>query len=333
MVSIEDVEKVLAEKGALIDEELEKFLPRKEGDNLYEAVWYHMGTGGKRIRPALAIMACEALGGDSKKAVPFAAACEVLHNWLLIHDDIEDGDEVRRNQPTVWKKYGIAHAINVGDLMSQKVFQLILDSKSAGVDDSTIIRLLYVMAETVIKTAEGQAMDISMRSDDKPTEKEYMDMAIGKTAYYLTVPIIGGALLGGAGKKEVERIMEFGRYAGPAFQIADDILDLTEGKGRGETGRDIKEGKRSIIAIHCLSRCIPAEKRAIIEILDKPPMETTKDDMAFVKAMFERYHSIEYSRKKAEELMAKAKKSIKPLPEGLRGVLDMLADYLINRKK
>ncbi len=332
MVSINDVEQSIADKGKLIDKELEKFLPRKKGDSLYEAVWYHMGTGGKRIRPALAIMACEAMGGDGKKAAPFAAACELLHNWLLIHDDIEDGDEVRRNQPTVWKKYGIPHAINVGDLMSQKVFQIILDSKAAGVNEKTTVQLLNLMVETAVKTAEGQAMDIGMRGKE-PSEKDYMEMVVGKTAYYLMAPIIGGALIGGAGKKEIERIIDFGKHAGPAFQIADDILDLTEGKGRGETGRDIKEGKRSIMAVHCLSHCTPGEKRAITEILDKKPDETSSDDVKFVKAMFERYRSIEYSRKLAEGFMAKARNAIRPLPDDLRDLLEMFADYLINRKK
>jgi len=111
------------------------------------------------------------------------------------------------------------------------------------------------------------------------------------------------------------------------------VLDLTEGKGRGEIGRDIKEGKRSIMAIHCLSRCTPGEKRSILEILDKRPEDTTADDVRFVKAMFERYRSVEYSSKKAEELMAKAKHAIKPLPDDLRGLLEMFADYLISRKR
>ncbi len=258
--------------------------------------------------------------------------CELMHNWLLVHDDIEDGDEVRRNQPTVWKKYGVPHAINVGDLMSQKVFQIILDSKAAGVDDKTTMQLLNIMAETAVKTAEGQAMDIGMRGKE-PSEKDYMEMVTGKTAYYFMAPIIGGAMIGGAAKKDIERIIDFGKHAGPAFQIADDILDLTEGKGRGETGRDIKEGKRSIMAIHCLSRCTPGEKRAITEILNKKPEDTTKEDVQFVKAMFERYRSIEYSRKKAEELTDKARHAIKPLPDDLRGLLEMFADYLISRKK
>src|SRR3989344_6138044 len=180
------IEKILAEKGHLIDKELQKAFPKKGIKNLYDAVWYHFGSGGKRIRPVLAVATCEALGGNSKKIVPFAAACEVLHNWLLIHDDIEDGDKVRRDKPSVWVKYGMPHAINVGDLMAQKVYELIL---SSDLNEKTTFRLLKAMADTAVKTAEGQAMDINLRGNDSPTEKEYMEMVRGKTAYYFTVPI------------------------------------------------------------------------------------------------------------------------------------------------
>jgi geranylgeranyl pyrophosphate synthase len=332
MVSISDVEAVLKEKGRLIDKELEKVLPRRQGDNLYEAVWYHIGTGGKRIRPALALMACESLGGEWKRALPLAAACELLHNWLLVHDDIEDGDEMRRDQPTVWKKYGVPHAINVGDLMAHKVFELITGAKD--IEEKTRLQLVRMMVETTVRTAEGQAADMNLSRSRSPSEKEYMEMAMMKTGHYMTAPIVGGALIGGAGKKELERILEFGRHAGPAFQIADDILDLTQGKGRGgETARDIKEGKRTIMVVHCLDKCTPGERKAILEILDRPKPEKTREDINFVLAMLERYRSVEYARSKAEELMEKAKKAAKPLPDDLRGLLEMFADYMINRKK
>jgi len=101
-----DIEKLLIDRGKLIDKEIESVFPKKGIDNLYDGIWYHLNTGGKKIRPVLAIITCEALGGKSKMVLPFAAACEVLHNWLLVHDDIEDGDRIRRDKPTVWAKYG-----------------------------------------------------------------------------------------------------------------------------------------------------------------------------------------------------------------------------------
>ena len=129
-----DIEKLSAEKAGLIDRELGRVLSGKI-PNLHDAISYHMGTGGKRLRPLLAILTYEALGGDKTKGsaegvnrvLPFAAACELLHNWFLVHDDIEDGDTTRRDRPAAWVKYGLAHGINVGDYMAQKVFELIIN--------------------------------------------------------------------------------------------------------------------------------------------------------------------------------------------------------------
>jgi geranylgeranyl pyrophosphate synthase len=327
-----DIEKVLKEKGRLIEDELEKVFSGKDIPNLYDAIQYHMGTGGKRLRPVLAIVTCEALGGDSKKVIPFAAACELLHNWLLIHDDIEDGDRIRRNKPALWVKYGLAHGVNAGDLMSQKVYELILDSRNYGVDDATTFRLIQAMVDTAVRTAEGQAMDINLRNENNPTEEKYMKMIKGKTAYYLTVPMVGGAIIAGASETVIKKIIKFGEYAGPAFQIADDLLDLTEGKGRGEIGSDIKEGKRSILVTHCISKCGEEEKERLIEILNKPRDETTKEDILWVKSLFEKYGSLEYARKKGEDLIQKAKSVAAELPPEAGNILSFFADFIIKRK-
>lgn len=171
-----DIERMMEEKSHLIDKELEAVLEKDGIKNLNDAAWYHMSTGGKRIRPLLAILTCESLSGSSEKIIPFAAACEILHNWLLIHDDVEDGDRVRRNQPTVWVKYGVPHAVNVGDYLAQKVYELIMRSKGRGVDDETIVKMFNAMITTSLKTAEGQAMDMNLRNDDEPTEEYYLSM-------------------------------------------------------------------------------------------------------------------------------------------------------------
>lgn len=327
-----NIEKMLKEKSKLIDKEIEKVFPEAGLKNLNDAVWYHLSTGGKRIRPILALMVCEALGEDSRKALPFAASCEILHNWLLIHDDIEDGDKIRRNKPTVWVKYGIPHAINVGDYMAQKVFELILRSKNYGVDKKKILQLIDVMALTAVKTAEGQTMDINLRNNNNPTEKEYMNMVINKTGYYLTAPMIGGAIVAD-NEKIIEKIIDFGKCAGPAFQIIDDVLDLTVGKGRLEIGRDIKEGKRSILVVHCLSKCTKNERKKLLSILNKPAEKTIDMDILYAKRLFEKYGSIDYARSKANNLIKKAKSVTKDLPPELRSVLNSFADYLIERKK
>jgi len=334
-----DIERLAREKGHLIDKEIEEVF---SGDvpNLHDAVRYHMDTGGKRLRPLLAILTYEALmSKDARSAssaekdakiLPFAAACEVLHNWFLVHDDIEDGDKVRRDKPAMWVKYGLAHAINAGDYMAQKVYELILNSRKYGVDNEKTMDLLEAMVQTSLRTAEGQAMDINMRSAS-PSEKDYMDMVIGKTAHYLTVPMVGAAIL--AGRKElIPKLVEFGMAIGPAFQIADDVLDLTEGKGRGEIGRDIKEGKKSILVIHCLGKCSETEKRELLVILNKKPEETSGEDVLVAKHLFEKYGSTDYARKKADGLKGQAMETAKSVPE-LNELLVFFADYLVNRKK
>ena len=189
-----DIERLQTEKTHLIDNVINEAMSGSI-PNLHDAIAYHMETGGKKLRPLLAIVTYEALGGDDvKKITPFAAACEVLHSWILVHDDIEDGDRVRRDKPALWVKYGLAHGINVGDYMAHKVLDLILKSKDFGVDGERTFKLLRAMGDTATATAEGQTMDINLRNNNAPTESQYIDMVIGKTAHYLTVPMVGAAI-------------------------------------------------------------------------------------------------------------------------------------------
>jgi geranylgeranyl pyrophosphate synthase len=331
-----NVEKILEEKSRLIDKELENAFPRcmvKEFPNLYDAIWYHLETGGKRLRPVLAIMTCDALEGDTEKIIPFATACEIMHNWFLIHDDIEDGDIVRRNKPAVWAKYGLAYGINAGDYMAHKVFETVLRSRDVGLDDDITFRLVSLIVETALKSSEGQTLDMNMRKQDNPKESDYMEMVAMKTGHYFTIPMIGGAIVAGADDTILNTILEFGKIAGPAFQISDDLLDLSEGKGRKEIGRDIKEGKRSILVIHCLLNCSRDERKELLEILDNPVDQTTDEDVAKVKALFEKYDSIAYATAKAYELVEESKKTARTLPLRLAELLEFFADYLIERKK
>jgi geranylgeranyl pyrophosphate synthase len=327
------IERILKEKGKQIEKEIEKVIPREGIKNLNDVIWYHLGTGGKRIRPVLAILTCESLGGDVRKVLPFASACELLHNWLLIHDDIEDRDEVRRNKPTVWKKFGLDHGINVGDFMSEKVYELILKSEEVRVDKDTIMKLLKETVETSTRTSQGQTMDMNLRKNNNPSESEYFKTIELKTAWYLTMPMIGGAIIANASEDVIDKIKQFGMRIGPAFQITDDLLDLTKGKGRGEIGSDIREGKRTLMVVDCLKKCDQEERERMIEILNKPRSSTSVRDVLWVKSLFEKYGSIEYARKKAKNLAKEAKDIVRDLPEDFKNVLNEFADYLIERKR
>ncbi len=327
-----DIEKLMEEKAHLIDKEFEKILPKNGIQNLHDAAWYQLGTGGKRLRPLLAILSCEALDGDAKKILPFAAACELFHNWVLIHDDIEDGDKVRRNMPALWVRYGLQHGVNVGDYLAHKVFELILHSKDYGSDDNTTFKLISAMTTAALKTAEGQTMDMNLRNSSSPTEEAYMDTVIHKTAHYFTVPMIGAAIV--AEREDlIDSLIEFGMNLGPAFQITDDLLDLTEGKGRNEIGRDIKEGKRSMPVVHCLSKCNDGEKEKLISILSKSPEGTTDEDVLYAKNLFEKCGSMDYATKMAGDFTSKAKSIADAMPPKLRDILHFFADYAVQRRK
>ena len=216
--------------------------------------------------------------------------------------------------------------------MAHKVFELILASKNYGVSDEKTMKLLDAMVKTALRTAEGQTMDISLRGSNAPAEKDYLDMIIGKTAHYLTVPMVGAAVVAD-NEDIIPNLIEFGRALGPAFQITDDILDLTEGKGRNETGRDIKEGKRSILVVHCLKKCDDSEKEKLLRILNKPPEETTDGDVAYAKDLFYKHGSVDYARQMAEEFTSKAKHIADSFPPNLREILYFFADYIIQRRK
>lgn len=329
---LEDVERILKDKGSLIEQEIMKVIPERGIKNLNDAIWYHFNTGGKRLRPVLAIMSCESLDGDVDKVLPFAAACELLHNWLLVHDDIEDGDTIRRNMESVWKKYGLAHGINIGDFMSEKVYELVLRSEELGVDNGTVLRLVSEIVETGVRTAEGQTRDMNLRKNNNPSEGEYMEMIEGKTAHYLMMPIVGGAIVAGRGDDLVDKIKNFGMKIGPAFQITDDMLDLTQSKGRRETGCDIKEGKRTLMVVQCSSKCTPGERKRLFQILNKSREKTNTKDIQTVKGLFMKYGSVKYARKKARSLVEEAKELTKSMPDRLGEILKDFAEYMAERK-
>jgi len=336
----EGFEERLIKLSSEIDEEIERMLSAEEEiPNLHDAIEYALGLDvvdrkrrGKRIRPVLCLMTCESLGCDYRKAMPFAIATEYIHNYTLIHDDIEDGDEMRRNRPSVWMKYGLPHGINVGDYLAAKVYKTILRSRDLGVDEKTTLRLFKLAIETMEHTAEGQALDIGSRAKKDIMVNEYMRIVIKKTSHYLAAPMIGGAIIAGASENILDSISEFGKFIGPMFQIVDDVIDLTEGKGRGEIGSDIKEGKRSFLVAYTASVCTIEEKRRMFEILDKPRDETTSHDINWVISLFNKYGTITYARKYSKELYTSGKNAIKNLPKELKANLNMAAKFMLERK-
>jgi len=340
MKEITNFEEYLDEKSKLVDEEIQRTISTwVDVPNLTEGVLYALGLDvqerkkrGKRLRPALCLLACESLGGDLRKAMPFAIACELLHNFLLVHDDIEDEDVRRRGRESVWVRYGKAHGINIGDYMFAKTYESVLRCGKVDLDKEKVLALVSLITETINHTGEGQALDIGARRRKDLSVEDYLHIVMEKTGHYLSVPIKGGVIIADAPQRILRPIEEFGKCIGPVFQIADDILDLTESKGRGERGSDIKEGKRSFLVVYTASQCSSAEKEKMFEILDKERERTRRKEVDWVIGLFRKYHAIEKGKEKARQLLEAGKNSIKDLPSPLRENLQLAAEFTLERR-
>ncbi len=327
--------------GALIDEELERLIRSEEQIAcLHDGLLYALGldlpdrrSRGKRFRPALCLLTAKALGAPPRKALPFALAIELMHNFALVHDDIEDGDEKRRDRPCVYKAFGIAHGINIGDYLICKMLSALLDAPASGLSASTSLRLLRLMSETLDHTHVGQALDISARGRRDLTLDDYYRLVREKTGFYLSAPMLGGAIVAGAPKRVLDDLARLGQHLGPLFQIQDDLIDLTEAKGRGKLGSDIREGKRSFCVVWAAPRLGARERIRLWTILDKPRERTTDADVAWVVALFERCGALEAARGECERLRADSLNTLGRLPVPLRSRLEIFIHLLANRKK
>ena len=309
-------------------------MPRDGAEFLSEGVWYQFSSGGKRLRPALCLLTCEQLGGEPDRALPFALAAEMLHNFLLIHDDIEDGDTLRRDQKTLWAHLGLSNALNVGDYLIANAYRIILGSP---LEAETIVRLLDIYSLTFERTVEGQALDINQRGLESFSVDDYYRIVQLKTAYYLTFNLVGGAIVAGFHGDVIDQLWELGRHLGPAFQIRDDVIDLTRGKGRGgEIGCDIREGKPSILfafALEQLREC-REDRQNLLEIIRKPREETSAEDVDTVLDLYRQTKSLEFAEAASRELIDKAYGLIDNLPLDSSGktLFRSISQFMVDRQ-
>ena len=324
------IDDALTRYGHRIDAVLREVIPPGGNDSLSEPIWHHLGTGGKRMRPALCLMACEALGGEPERAIPFAAAVELLHNMLLLHDDIEDGDTVRRDQPAVWVKYGLANGVNAGDYLLARAYHCVLRTP---VPDAEKVRLVGVFTDACERTIEGQALDINRRADEGFRMADYMRIVQLKTGHYLAVGMVGGAIIAGATEEVIEGLWRLGEALGPAFQIRDDVIDLTDGKGRsGVLGSDIREGKASFLYAYVCESASAADRNRLVQIMAKERDDTSVSDVEWVMGLYERSGAIDAARVKADEFVAEATGIIAGLPLNDKTIFHELAGYVAHRR-
>jgi len=301
---------------------------------LYQAARHIIDAGGKRLRPYLVLKSCKLVGGREEDALPTAAALELLHTFTLIHDDIIDEDEKRRNLPTVHVEWGMPTAIVTGDLLFAKVYEAITRfTDPRRVSPKRILQVLKSVSEATVTICEGQILDMMFEHKETVSEDQYFRMIQAKTAALFETSATCGGILGGGKKREVERLGKYGYYAGTGFQVIDDVLGLTaDEKALGKpVGSDIREGKRTLIIVHALEHASEIQRKKILETLGN--RSASPERIQEVVGLAGSLGSISYAEEKARKYIEKAKKALATFPASEdREDLLSLADLVFGRK-
>lgn len=259
---------------------------RRQPLRLYEPAVYTMDLGGKRIRPVMALMACQLFGGKVEAALEPAVGLEVFHNFTLLHDDVMDRAAMRRGKPTVHVKWDTNTAILTGDAMFAVAIQLM-----AGAPAESLRAVLQAFEALAVGVCEGQQYDMNFETQAQVSMDEYMEMIRLKTAVLIAGALQIGALAAGAPAASVSRLHAYGTQIGLAFQLQDDLLDLyaDEAKFGKKIGSDIRENKKTYLYLKALE-LLPATDAAALEQAFAEPTqpETEADKVAFVKGLYER---------------------------------------------
>jgi len=263
---------------------------------LYEPIAYTLSLGGKRIRPLLVIMAAEMFGGDMEEAIYPAIGIEVFHNFTLVHDDLMDNSPLRRNQPTVHRKWNKNIAILSADAMMVKAYELVCKTGS-----SHLREVLAVFNSTALQVCEGQQLDMNYETSLQVSIDQYIRMINLKTAVLLAGSLKIGALLAGANPEDAKCLYAFGENMGIAFQLQDDILDVYGEKEKfgKEPGRDIVANKKTYL----LLKAIELAQAEVSEELTKWIAASQFDEQKKVKAIIEIYDSLCIRQLAEQEMM------------------------------
>ncbi|MBU0532671.1 polyprenyl synthetase family protein [Candidatus Micrarchaeota archaeon] len=305
---------------------------RREDERIYGMLPAFLKRGGKRIRPALALLSCGAVGGHYTSVIEPAVVLELFHNFTLIHDDIEDNSQFRRGEPALHITHGLPIALNSGDALYTFLWKKLINLH---LESSELVELQKLCADSFKCVVDGQGVELSWAKESKfhITEKEYYEMINGKTSALIGLACEMGAFIGGAGEPERIALREYGKRIGTAFQIQDDVLNLTGDfeKYKKEIGGDISEGKRTLIVVHFLSKANNTDKNKLISILSSH--STKKADIDLAIQLLGKHGSIEYAHHHACTLVEEAKSYLEILsPSKDKDTLIAVADYVVNRE-
>lgn len=339
--SAAEVESRLKSYRSLVTPLLLQSLPQGEPrKHLYDLVQKQLEREGKGIRPALCLATCGAFGGSAERALPSAAALELLHNAFLVHDDIEDDSEFRRGKPTLHREYGIPLALNAGDAMNAISARLLKQNlRLLGAELSA--RIFDEFDHMSMETIEGQAMELGwIRDNDCSTsEEDYLLMVLKKTGWYSFIhPIRLGALIADPARSDLDGFNRFGYFLGTAFQIQDDVLNLAGSRKKygKEIGGDLLEGKRTLILAHLMRHADGHARERLRGFLAKPRAQRLPREVAWVYEQLHSHGSIDYARQAARDFANAARQELSTAYAGAAPGADLsfltaLLDYLVSR--
>ncbi|MBL8947982.1 MAG: polyprenyl synthetase family protein [Myxococcales bacterium] len=305
------VDTLIREYGELARQAMIDFLPRREPRRyLYDLVDEYPRRGGRLLRPTLCIASACAHGATVDEAMKCAISVELLHNGLLVVDDIQDESEERRGLPSLHSQWGVPLAINVGSTMTVLSLIPLLESVNT-CGPFVALRVVDEAVRAAQACAEGQALELGWRLDNRVdiTESEYLDMVTRKTCSYSTMfPIHAGALIGTRAAEIEPALLHYAHCLGAAFQIQDDLLNIDGDHVRygKEIGGDLLEGKRTLLTIELLRRCTAPERAFVTTFLGTPRASKSPGDLRRIVGMLRAYECPAFARRFAQNLLGAA---------------------------
>ena len=322
--------KKLKDLQAIISEAVNQLALPGNPASLYQPISYIMSIGGKRMRPALLLMACDLFGGDIEAAVKPALGIEVFHNFTLMHDDIMDNAPLRRGKTTVHEQWGVNTGILSGDVMLVQAYKLMMH-----VEDRLLRPVVEIFNNTAIGVCEGQQLDMDFERRNNVSIEEYLDMIRLKTAVLLGGALKIGALIGGAGMEDADLLCSFGEHLGIAFQLQDDILDVygdPEKFGK-QVGGDIISNKKTFLLTKAFELASVSQKAELNNWISLKQFDAIEKVIA-VTAIFDSLNVRQYA---GEAMQAHTKKAFEALddislPDNHKQYLRDFADGLLVRE-
>jgi geranylgeranyl diphosphate synthase, type II len=336
-----NVAAVLEKYGAATRKVLFRYLPAREPrKHLYDLVSDYPKRGGRALRPSLCIATARAFGASTEDALLSAAAIEIFHNALLIHDDIEDESEKRRGRPTLHALHGVPMAINAGDTLLLVGMRPLVDNWR-WLGPRLALMIIEDTERMARESAEGQAMELGWRRDNSVdvSEAAYLEMVLKKTCWLGMIhPSRVGALIGTRGRVDLDPFIRFGFLLGAAFQIQDDLLNLIGDEQRygKELDGDIAEGKRTLMLIRLFEACAASERERLAALLARPRPERTVEEVRWVRERMDHHGCIDYARQVANGLAGAAQHEFSRIYEGVpdssdRRFIEALPRWVIER--